>query len=248
MKKTPVVKLEEEKEKFIDHTQIVTDLDKLHVRCDEVNTSTQNKEIREIILALKTKIREDDLIALSANQLGYDKRVMVLNFGGNLRSFVNPIISNAKGLEMSREQCPSLPNRTFLIPRNNQVIVTYMTPLGKIESANLKGLAARVAQRQINLLDGSPVSDIGLEIDELFDQATEDEKAQLIKAYIDSLDLMQKDLEKEIKDDKELSELSKAVDVLTKIQKGEIQIKPIEAKSEVGDNGEDIKIEEGKPQ
>ena len=60
----------------------------------EIDTKKENKLLTEIILALKDTLRETPTgIGLSAIQLGYNKRVFVINFNGDLRTFVNPMIS-----------------------------------------------------------------------------------------------------------------------------------------------------------
>jgi hypothetical protein len=72
----------------------------------------------------------------------------------------------------------------------------YQTPLGKIESKQFMGAAAKVFQHEMDHLDGLLLSDIGLEIDELFDNATEEERMEVINMYLDSLDIKQKEIDK----------------------------------------------------
>ena len=211
---------------------IITDIEKLSVRADEVDVRKDNKEVREITVALKDTIREHKTLSLSAPQIGFDKRIFVINFNGDLRTFVNPVITNIKGFELSRETCSSLPGKTFIRPRHNDIQVMYQTPLGKIESKRFMGAAAKVFQHQIDHLDGLLLSDIGLEIDEMFDNATEEERQQVINMYLDSLDIKQKEINKEIQEDKTLKQISDGIDFMTKVQKGEVQIEriPIEVK------------------
>lgn len=211
---------------------IITDIEKLSVRADEVDVRKDNKEVREITVALKDTIREHKTLALSAPQIGFDKRIFVINFNGDLRTFVNPVITNIKGFELSRETCSSLPGKTFIRPRHNDIQVMYQTPLGKIESKRFMGAAAKVFQHQLDHLDGLLLSDIGLEIDEMFDNATEEERQQVINMYLDSLDIKQKEINKEIQEDKTLKQISDGIDFMTKVQKGEVQIEriPIEVK------------------
>ena len=206
---------------------IITDIEKLSVRTDEVDVRKDNKEVRELTVALKDAIREHKLLSLSAPQIGFDKRVFVINFNGDLRTFVNPVITNVKGFELSRETCSSLPNKTFIRPRHNDIQVMYQTPLGKIESKRFMGAAAKVFQHQIDHLDGLLLSDIGLEIDEMFDNATEEERQQVIGMYLDSLDIKQKEIDKEIQNDEELKKISDGIDFMTKVQKGEVQIERV---------------------
>lgn len=204
--------------------EIITEKEKLVVRCDEIDPRTENKLMREIIVDLKDTIRDKNFVGLAANQIGYDKRIFVINFNGELRSFVNPIITEPGGLELSREGCASIPEKEFIRPRHNDIKVTYMTPLGKIESRQMVGMAATVFQHEIDHLDGMLVSDIGFEVNEDFDKATDEEKQEVINAYLDSLDLLRKELNEEIENDEELKKTSDAIKFMQGVQSGEIQI------------------------
>ena len=204
---------------------IVTDLEKLSERCEEIDIRKENNEMREIIVNLKETLRQHkDGVGLAAPQIGYNKRIFVINFKGDIRTFINPIISKAEGLTLSRESCLSLPGKTYIRPRNNKITVVYQTPLGKAESRQMFGLAASVFQHELDHLDGLTLADIGHEIDENFDNATEEEREELINAYLDSLDLRQKDVEKQISEDKELKQTANAINFMEKVQSGEIDI------------------------
>lgn len=205
---------------------IITDIEQLSNRCDEVlDLRKESKEVQRIILALKDTIREQHLTGLAANQLGFDKRIMVVAFGDDLRTFINPVISNAKDLMTSIETCPSLPGKKFLRLRNQKVSVTYIDPLGKVLMAkDLIGKAAAVVQELIEHLDGVVLSDIGLELETDFDAASEEEKEELIRAYCDSMDVKLKDTQAEIEATPELKKISDAAKLLTKIQSGDVVI------------------------
>ena len=205
--------------------EIVTDIEKLSDRCDEIDTRKENNLMREIILNLKHTLAEHkDGVGLAAPQIGYNKRIFVINFKGDIRTFINPIISKAEGLTLSRESCLSLPGKSFIRPRNAKITVVYQTPLGKTESRQMFGLAAYVFQHELDHLDGLTLEDIGLEIDEQFDNATEEEKNELLDAYLESLDLKKKDLDKQIEEDETLKKTRDAITFIEKLQKGEIEL------------------------
>lgn len=210
---------------------IIKDLDKLSYRSDEVDIRKQNKLVRDTIIELKEIIREKNLVYLTAPQIDVPIRVFVMNFSGSLKSFVNPVISKTSGFELSREKCNSLDSE-YIRPRANSVDVIYQTPLGKIESRKMLGKAAIVFQHALDHLDGLLLSDVGLEITPDFDKASEDDKAELIKMYIDSLDIKRKELEKEIEGDKNLKQVSDAIDFLESVKKGETDASIIENKKE----------------
>ena len=73
--------------------EIIKDLDKLGQRADEIDLKKDNKLVRDTIISLKDTIREKNLVYLTAPQIDVPIRVFVINFNGNLRSFVNPVIS-----------------------------------------------------------------------------------------------------------------------------------------------------------
>lgn len=212
--------------------EIIKDLEKLSQRSDEVDIKKDNKLIRDTIVTLKDIIREKNLVYLTAPQIDVPIRVFVINFNNSLRSFVNPIITETKGFELSRENCNSL-DCEYIRPRANNIKVMYQTPLGKIESRQMLGQAAIVFQHSVDHLDGLLLSDVGLEITEEFDKASEDERVELIKMYIDSLDIKRKELEKEIEEDPDLKQISDAINFLESVQKGETvaSIEDIKVKS-----------------
>ena len=205
--------------------EIITDVDLLSQRSDEIDVRKDNALMREIILELKDTLRNHkDGVGLAAPQIGYNKRIFVINFNGDIRTFINPVISQTKGLTLSKEGCLSLPGKQYIRPRNNDISAVYQTPLGKIESRRFVGFAAEVFQHELDHLDGLLISDIGLELDENWDKADEEEKAQIIKMYMESLDLKQKDVNQEIEEDKDLKQMSDAIKFMEGVATGKVQL------------------------
>ena len=210
--------------------QIVTDEAQLGERCDEIDVRKDNKLVQEIVLALKGTINEhkDKCLGLAANQIGYNKRIFCINFNGDVRTFINPMISEVKGFELSREGCMSFPDKEYIRPRHNQITVMYQTPLGKTECRKLLGKAAIVFQHELDHLDGLTIADIGLEITPEFDNADEQEKEQVIKMYLDSLDLKQKDIDNEIENNEHLKQTRDAINFMTDVATGKVQLEKYE--------------------
>lgn len=203
---------------------IILDKEKLGIRSDEIDVRKDGTLLQATVIDLKEIIREKNLKGLSAPQIGVPIRVFCINFGETVKTFVNPTITKATGLTLSREKCSCQPDREFIRPRNPEIEVIYQTPLGKIESKKLVGMAACVFQHQLDHLDGLLLSDVGMEIFDEYDKATEDERAELIKTYLDSLDIKQKELEKEVDEDETLSKTRDAIKFLEKVQKGEVTL------------------------
>lgn len=197
----------------------------------EIDTQKENKLVQEIVLALKATMRANDLQSLSAPQIGYNRRIICLRFGkDDYRTFINPAIENNSNITMSRETCSSIPNKTFIIPRFTKIRFYFTTPLGKVESGTLVGRAAFVFQHAVDHLNGSLVEDIGLEIDELFDSATEEERSEVLRMYAESLDLRQKALQEEINADADLKQLDDAIKFITSVKDGSTILEPIKKK------------------
>lgn len=211
--------------------EIITDETLLCTRADEVDTKKGMKEAREIIAQLKNVIRKKELTSLSAPAIGYAKRIFCINFSDNeIKTFINPVIMQADpALVLSEEKSYCLPGRRFLVPRNNKVMVMYTTPTGKIESREINGAASAVFQQEIHMLDNILLSDIGLEIDEMWDNATQEEREEVIGMYLDSLDLKEKELDRLIQEDPEAKQVVDAIDFMTKAEKGEIEFEEYQA-------------------
>ena len=205
--------------------EIIIDYEKLSTRSDEIDIRKENSTMREIVASLKEVVRAKQLKGLAAPQIGYNKRIFVINYKGDIRTYINPIITKAKGFQLSKEGCPSIPDKVFIRPRNNEIEVTFQTPLGKILSQKLLGLSAIVFQELLDHLDGLLLNDIGLEIDNDFEQASDEEREQVIDAYLDTLDIAHKHAEKEIESNPELKQMDDAVKFMHAVQRGEVELK-----------------------
>lgn len=197
----------------------------LSERSMEIDTKNQAIEMREIISAVKNTIRKNNLSYLSAPSIGYQRRIFAINFNDlEIKTFINPIIATAKGLHLSKEISNVIPNKTYIRPRNTEITVMYQRPTGQPESRKLVGLAADVFQQCMDDIDGILLSDIGLEIDEDWDTLSDEDKQEIINAYLDSLDLKEKELRKEIESDKDLKQISDAIDFMSSVYRGETKI------------------------
>ena len=222
--------------KFDNAKEIITDKEKLAEWCYEIDPVKNGKKTQEIILALKDTMRANNLLSLSAPQLGYDSRIICIRFGDNdYRTFINPMIDNNVNLTMSRESCSSIPGKEFIIPRFNNIKFYFTTPLGKPESATLVGQAAFVFQHELDHLNGLLVEDIGLEIDELFDQATDEEREQVVQMYAESLDIRLKNLNEDMSGNKELSDLNDAIKFINSVKDGSTVLESAEKTKETKD-------------
>ena len=204
---------------------IIIDSEQLVEWCDSIDPKSESDLIQEITLALKATMREKNLTSLTAPQIGYKKRIFCIKFGeNNYKTFLNPMIENNSNFQFVIETCSSLPERQFIRPRFAKIKAFYTTPLGKVESTQLVGKAAQVFQHCIDHLDGLLLNDIGLEIDQMWFDATDDERAEVLKAYADALDIKQKELTAEVNENQDLKQINDAIDFIQSVKSGETQL------------------------
>lgn len=214
---------------------IITDLCELDSfgRSEEVQLNEDNKLIREITANIKRTMRKNNLVSLSAPAIGYNKRIFCVDFSDQeIKTFINPLVTRAEGIELTREVCSSIPGKEFIRPRNSLIEVMYQTPLGKIKSRIFKGLAAHVIQHEIDHLDGITLADIGLEIEDDFNNATDEERFEIINMYLDSLDLTKSELEKDFTQDENLKKEYEADKFVELLAQGKIEITELQAEKE----------------
>jgi len=180
--------------------------------------------VHKIIIDLKDTVRENNLVYLTAPQIGYNKRILVINFNNDLRTFINPIITKMKGFTFQQETCNSIPKKRFIVPRASQVDVIYTTPLGQYQNRTLLGLAATTIQHAIEHLDGTLISLNGLEIDDDFINATDEEKEEILKMYKESLIGRQELANKAVKEDSLAQQTDEAINFMAGVETGEVKL------------------------
>jgi len=199
----------------------------LSERSVEIDVRTQAVELREAVNAIKQTMTAKELVALSAPAIGIKRRIFCIKFDNEIKTFVNPVIAQAKGLQLSREKSNLIPGKEYIRPRNNDLLIIYQRPMGQIENRQPVGLAAIIFQQQMDELDGLLLSDVGLEIDEMFDKATEKERQEVINLYLDSLDIRNAEIQKDLETDEELKQLNDGIKYMESILKGETQLDAI---------------------
>lgn len=192
-------------------------------RAQEINRENENDLLKEIMSNIKKTMKKNGLVSLSAPGIGYNKRVFCLDFSDNeIKTFINPVIQNSAELKLAREICSSLPGKEYIVPRHDEVDIIYETPTGKIKTNRFSDVAAFVVQHELNHLDGVTLEDIGLEIDEDFDEASEEDRQEIITMYLDSLENRQKYLLEEINSNDELKTINERLRFSEALAKGEV--------------------------
>jgi len=88
------------------------------------------------------------------------------------------------------------------------------------------GVAAHIMQQQIDLLEGIFPSDVGFEIDEDFENASEEEKEEVMQLFLESLDIKKEELEKEINENDDLKKMREGINFIHSVARGETKVIP----------------------
>ncbi len=114
-----------------------------------------NQEAKELIKEMKEILRERDGIGLAAPQIGELKRVIVIDFEGDIFSFINPKITQ-EGEEKikTKEGCLSLKGVWAEVERSKKIEVEALNQENEPISLEVEGLMAVVFQHEIDHLDG----------------------------------------------------------------------------------------------
>jgi peptide deformylase len=103
-------------------------------------------------------------LALAAPQVGCPQAFFVsdflLNRSGEYECFINPIITRkTDSVSVEEELCVSLPKTKVNVPRSKKVTIEYTTLTGGKNILPLEGMQARVAQHEIDHLNGKLITD-----------------------------------------------------------------------------------------
>lgn len=119
----------------------------------------------------------DDGIGIAAPQVGVLKRVIIVDLsdedGEGPYKLINPVITKAKGEQVCREGCLSVPGLLGDVVRPKEVTVEALNEEGKKVVIKAKDLVAICLCHEIDHLDGILFID---KATELFDADAEDEE------------------------------------------------------------------------
>jgi peptide deformylase len=171
---------------------IIYDIDTLSIPAEPLTflseSGAQTDEGNEIISKIKEVMESNpELLALSASQIGINKRIFCLRFSDQIKTFINPIITKKKGLNIVVETCASLPGKEIVIGRPEEITVVYYNDEFKYEDNKLMGAGASLFDQQAQLLDGVLPSELGLVSDIEEDGKIEEaDLAEIIPFYKDT--------------------------------------------------------------
>ena len=133
-------------------------------------------KIRELLDDMyETMKASNDGIGLAAPQVGVLKRLVVIDLGeegdGKIYKLVNPVIIKAKGEQVCREGCLSVPGVLGDVVRPKEITVEALDENGKKIVIKAKDLLAICLSHEIDHLDGILFTD---KATELFDAEDEE--------------------------------------------------------------------------
>ena len=171
---------------------IIYDIDMLSTPSEPLTFLTEQgaktEEGEEIVSKIKEVMEANpELLALSAPQIGIKKRIFCLRFNDQIKTFINPIITKKKGLNIVIETCASLPGKEIVIGRPEETTVVYYNDEFKYEDNKLIGVAASMFDQQAQILDGVLPNELGLVSDIKEDGKIDDnDLAEIIPFYKDT--------------------------------------------------------------
>lgn len=109
-------------------------------------------EIERVMTAI---MEDENGIGISANQVGFDRRVVVIHPKGQIPfALFNPVIIDRQGTCLEDEGCLSFPGLFMKIERAETVTVKYLDRDSKECTIILSGIDSKCIQHEIDHLDG----------------------------------------------------------------------------------------------
>lgn len=120
----------------------------------------ETDSIKQVAEDLFREMKEHQALGLSANQLGYDYRMFVINVKPLPPiCIVNPVVVKERGSQVGIEPCFSLPGESVAVKRPYLLKVKGVNQYFKPVKYQFSGLQARVACHEIDHLCGKLIID-----------------------------------------------------------------------------------------
>jgi peptide deformylase len=130
------------------------------LRMEARPVETFDDELAQLAARLSTLMVEANGVGLAATQIGILRRVAVIQHDDDVVVLVNPSITErSEELSSDDEGCLSLQGVLVPVERNCRVTVEARDPTGAEVRLELEGLPARVAQHELDHLDGVLILD-----------------------------------------------------------------------------------------
>jgi peptide deformylase len=126
----------------------------LHQKIPEIsfNSTVANQQLAQL---LTKYMNQNRAVGLAANQVGYQKRLFVMNTDGVIRHCFNPeILEVSQNADIAIEGCLSYPRSWIEVARPSFINVKYYDAQGCPKFEKLEGLSARCYCHELDHLNG----------------------------------------------------------------------------------------------
>lgn len=118
-----------------------------------------DRKLKNIVAEMFELMYEANGLGLAANQVDLPLRLFVINLAsdpeqGEERVFINPVLSQPKGLSEAEEGCLSITGVNARVTRPEQIHVSAYDLSGKPIDETFNGLMARAIQHETDHLNG----------------------------------------------------------------------------------------------
>lgn len=113
-----------------------------------------NDEIRSILESMVELMRSHRGVGLAANQVGLDKRLVVIEFDNDVFKLINPEIIQRTGTFEFEEGCLSFPGFYIRVHRAESIWVDFLDEHGRRRTIQAQGVLSVVMQHEIDHLNG----------------------------------------------------------------------------------------------
>jgi peptide deformylase len=134
----------------------------LKSRAGEIETI--NQDIVDLADDMKHAMYKAPGVGLAAPQVGYSKRLILVDPSGGkspgtLLVMINPVIAEKEGAETDSEMCLSVPEVSVDVKRFRKILVKGTSLAGKEVEIEAEDYLARIFQHEIDHLDGKVILD-----------------------------------------------------------------------------------------
>lgn len=129
-----------------------------------------SKEVREVTPRLRQIVEDmldtmytDNGVGLAAPQIGILKRIVVIDVGEERDApyiLINPVILSESGSQTGHEGCLSVPGKSGVVTRPNEVTVKAFDENMKEYTLEAEGLLARAICHEVDHLNGKMYVDL----------------------------------------------------------------------------------------
>jgi len=191
-------------------------------------------EAKQLITDLKeTLLAQPDMQFLCANQIGMEESMFAVKCkDGDVVVFINPLCMPTKAAYniAASYEVSLLDGKTYIMPREPEVQLYFMTEEGNATSKIFNDQDAFFMAKMTNALDGMDCSEVGLEVTPEFEQASQEERNQIVSEYVYSIqDLLEK-LDADLSSDETYSRLWKQAKFDMAAANGEIEFEKLDEK------------------